>query len=190
MPMRSKAVQEALASALREGEKRRNAKVRLQVMAIALVAMLLHALWPMARDGIMLAPLMSGTIDFSNVTANFGLDQIYDTKFPASSTLLIRTGAVAGAENADSGTVLATITLPASPWAAAASGSKAKQNAWSDSSADNTGTAAHYRLTGTTTTNIEEGSVTATGGGGDMTLDNTSIAAAQVVTISTFTRTL
>lgn len=130
------------------------------------------------------------TLDLSNALANYALDQAYDNKFPASSTLRIRTGAVAGAENADSGTVLATITLPSSPWAAAVSGTKAKQNAWSDASADATGTAAHFRLTGTDTTMIEEGTVTATGGGGDMTLDNTSIAAAQVVTVATYSRSL
>ena len=32
-----------------------------------------------------------------------------------------------------------------------------------------------------------QGSVTATGGGGDMTLDNTSIASGQTVTITSFT---
>lgn len=129
------------------------------------------------------------SLDYSNALANAALDAIYDTNFPVSSTLRIRTGAVAGAENADSGTVLATITLPATPWSAASSGSKSKNGTWSDSSADNTGTAAHFRLTGTTTTLLEEGTVTATGGGGDMTVDNTSIAAAQAVTVNSYTRT-
>ena len=32
-----------------------------------------------------------------------------------------------------------------------------------------------------------QGTITATGGGGDMTLDNTSIASAQQVTITSFT---
>lgn len=34
-----------------------------------------------------------------------------------------------------------------------------------------------------------QGSITATGGGGDMELDNTSIAAGQQVTVSSFTIT-
>jgi hypothetical protein len=127
------------------------------------------------------------TIDLSNVAANFALDQLYDTKFPASSTVQIRTGAPTGAENAAGGTLLATITLPATPWAAAATGSKAKSGTWSVA-ASAAGTAGNYRLIGTTTTNIEEGTVGTTGS--DMNLDNTSIAAAQVVTINTFTRTL
>jgi hypothetical protein len=126
-------------------------------------------------------------IDLSNATANFGLDQIYDNKFPASSSLVIRTGAVAGAENADAGTALVTITTPATPFSAAASGSKSKNGTWSNA-ASATGTAGHYRLTGTTTTNIEEG--TCGTSGADMNLDNTSIATVQTVTVTTYTRTL
>jgi hypothetical protein len=127
------------------------------------------------------------TIDLSNVAANFALDQLYDTKFPVSSTLQIRTGAPTGAENAAGGTLLATITLPATPWAAAASGSKSKSGAWSVAAAA-TGTAGNYRLIGTTTTNIEEGAVGTSGS--DMNLDNTSIATGQTVAVNTFTRTL
>jgi hypothetical protein len=59
---------------------------------------------------------------------------------------------------------------------------------WSDTSADNTGTAGHYRMTNGS--DIEEGTVTATGGGGDLTLDNTSITSGQTVTITSWTRTM
>jgi hypothetical protein len=113
----------------------------------------------------------------------------YDTYFPATAILEIRTGAPAGAENAAGGSLLASITLPATPWAAAASGSKAKQGTW-QVAASGTGIAGHYRLKNAGDTRREEGTATATGGGGDMTLDNTNIAAAQVVTVTTFTRTL
>ena len=74
----------------------------------------------------------------------------------------------------------------------------AKAGTWSDSSADATGTAAHFRIrqtgdtngaTGSTDERIE-GTVTATGGGGDLTLDTTSIASAQTVTINTFSLSL
>ncbi len=128
-------------------------------------------------------------IDLKQTSANDLLDR-YDTLFPAGAILEIRSGAVAGAENAATGTLLASITLPATPWAAAASGSKAKQGTWSDTSADATGTAGHYRLKNAGDTHREEGTITATGGGGDMTLDSVSITAAQVVTVTTFTRTL
>lgn len=125
-------------------------------------------------------------IDFKITTADNLLDNL-DTLFPAGAILEIRSGAAPGAEASAGGTLLAEITLPSSPWAASSSASKAKQNTWQDSSANATGTAAHYRLRNSADTHRIEGSVTATGGGGDLTLDNTSIASAQVVTISTFT---
>jgi len=54
-------------------------------------------------------------------------------------------------------------------------------------SADAAGTAAHFRLYASDGTTCHlQGTVTATGGGGDLTLDNTSIASAQVVTITSF----
>lgn len=112
-----------------------------------------------------------------------------------SGILEIRSGAAPGPDAAATGTVLATITLPADAFAAAATKSMAKAGTWQDASADATGTAAHFRLrqtgdtngaTGTTDERIE-GTVTITGGGGDMELDNTSIASGQQVTINTFT---
>ena len=105
----------------------------------------------------------------------------FDTAFN-SGTLEIRTGSAPGAGNTATGTVLATITLPADAFAAASGGTKAKTGTWSDSSADATGTAAHFRMTGGS--NIIEGTVTATGGGGDMELDSVSITSGQVVTIT------
>lgn len=129
------------------------------------------------------------TLDLMNNLANALLDR-FDTEFPAGAILEIRTGASPGAENAATGTLLASITLPASPWAAASGGSKAKQNTWQDSSADGTGTAAHYRLKNAADTRRIDGTVTATSGGGDLELDNTSIATGQTVTISTFTYSL
>lgn len=128
------------------------------------------------------------TIDLNNLLANAILDR-YDTEFPASSLVEIRTGAPAGAENAAGGSLLASITTPATPWAAASTGSKAKNGTW-QATAGATGTAGHYRLKNAGDTRREEGTATATGGGGDMTLDNVSVANGQVVTVTTFTRTL
>jgi hypothetical protein len=77
--------------------------------------------------------------------------------------------------------------LPATPLTSG-TGAVTLNGTWTDASADATGTAGHYRLT--QGSNIEEGTVTATGGGGDLTLDNVSIASGQTVTISTWTRTM
>lgn len=89
-----------------------------------------------------------------------------------------------------SGTKLIEATLP-SDWAAnAGSGAKAKSGTWQDTSADATGTAGYYRIYDSTGTTCHlQGTVTATGGGGDLTLDNVSIASAQSVTITGWTLT-
>lgn len=130
------------------------------------------------------------TVQLSTSVRNARLDQI-ETTIGTSAILKIRTGAQpANCAAADAGTVLATLNL-ASDWMAAASaGSKALAGTWQDASADGTGTAAHFRLYASDgTTCHAQGSVTITGGGGDMTLDNTSIATAQQVNVTTFTLT-
>lgn len=129
-------------------------------------------------------------IQLSASVRNARLDAI-ETAIGVSAVLKIRTGAApANVATADSGTVLATMTLPSDWMAAAASGSKAKSGTWQDTTADATGTAAHFRIYASDGTTAHlQGTVTATSGGGDMELDNTSIAAGQSVTISTFTLT-
>ena len=133
-------------------------------------------------------------IQLSTGVRNARLDTIESTS-GTSCSLEIRSGsAPANCAAARSGTILATINLPSDWMAAAASGSKAKSNTWEDTSADATGTAAHFRVynsqvTKDGTTCFLQGTVTATGGGGDMTLDNVSIASGQTVTITTFTLT-
>ncbi len=130
------------------------------------------------------------TIQESAAVRNAKLDAI-ETAIGVSAVLKIRTGAPpANCAAADAGTVLASITCP-SDWAAAASGGvKAKSGTWSDSSADASGTAGHWRLYASDGTTCHmQGTVTATGGGGDMTLDNIVLAAGQVFTINTFSLT-
>lgn len=126
------------------------------------------------------------TMQFSDATRNAALDAI-ETAVGASPTLEIRSGAVpAAVTDPDTGTVLVTMALPADWMAAAAAGSKAKAGTWQDGAADATGTAGHFRLKQGATTHIQ-GTVTINGGGGDVTVNNPSIAVGQVVTISTFT---
>lgn len=127
-------------------------------------------------------------LQYSTSVRNAQLDAL-ETAVGVSAVLKIRSGsAPANCATADSGTVLATINLPSDWMAAASSGSKAKSGTWEDTSADATGTAAHWRLYASDgTTCHAQGTITATGGGGDMTLDNTSIASGQTVTVTTFT---
>ncbi len=129
-------------------------------------------------------------IQLSAAVRNARLDAI-ETAIGTSAVLKIRTGAApANVGTADSGTVLATLSLPSDWMAAASSGSKAKSGTWEDTSADATGTAAHFRIYASDGTTAHlQGTVTATGGGGDMTVDNVSFAAAQAFSITTFTLT-
>lgn len=129
-------------------------------------------------------------IQFSVAVRNARLDAIEST-ISTSAVLKIRTGAApANVATADSGTVLATLTLPSDWMAAASSGSKAKSGTWEDTSADATGTAAHFRIYASdgTTAHIQ-GTVTATGGGGDLEVDNVSFASGQAFTVTGFTLT-
>lgn len=127
---------------------------------------------------------------FSAAVRNAELDAI-ETAIGTDAVLKIRTGAQpADVATADSGTVLSSVTLPTDWLAAASGGSKSKSGTWSDASADATGTAAHFRIYASdgTTAHIQ-GDVTITGGGGKMTVDNTSFATGQTFTVTSFTLT-
>lgn len=128
------------------------------------------------------------SFQFSTTARNAALDAI-ETAIGASAVLKIRSGAApADCGTADSGTVLATLNLPSDWLAAASGGSKSKSGTWEDTSADAAGTAGHFRIYASDGTTVHmQGTITATGGGGDMTLDNTSIASGQQVTITSFT---
>lgn len=129
-------------------------------------------------------------VQLSITTRNARLDAI-ETAVGVSAVLKIRTGAQpADCAAVDSGTVLATLSLPADWMAAASGGSKAMSGTWSDSSADNTGTAAHWRLYASDGTTCHmQGTVTVTGGGGDMTVDSTSFTAGQQFSVTSFSLT-
>lgn len=129
-------------------------------------------------------------IQLSVAARNARLDAIEST-IGASAILKIRTGAApTNCAAADSGTVLATVNLPSDWMAAAASGSKAKSGTWEDTSADATGTAAHFRVYASDgTTCGMQGTVGASGSGADMEVDNTSFASGQAFTITSFSLT-
>jgi hypothetical protein len=130
------------------------------------------------------------TIQLSTSARNALLDAI-EASAGASAILKIRTGPTPGSPSAaDTGTVLATIALPADWMAAASGGTKAKQGTWADDAADAAGTAGHFRIYAADGTTCHlQGTITATGGGGDMTVDNTNFAAGQKFSIDGFTLT-
>lgn len=129
-------------------------------------------------------------IQFSVAVRNARLDSI-ETTIGVSAVLRIRTGAApANCAAADTGTVVATINCPSDWLAAASGGTKSITGTWQDLSADATGTAAHFRLYDSTGTTCHlQGTVTATGGGGDMEVTSTSFTLGQSFTVNTFTLT-
>jgi hypothetical protein len=126
-------------------------------------------------------------IQLSVAARNARLDT-FESTAGASTKLQIRSGAQpANCAAAASGTLLCEIALPADWMANAASGSKAKAGTWSGTGAA-AGTAGHFRIVDNAGTTCHmQGSVGTSGT--DMTLDNTSIASGQTVTVNTFTVT-
>ena len=129
-------------------------------------------------------------LQFSTTVRNAFLNVIEST-IGTSAVVKIRSGsAPATVATADAGTVLATINAPSDWMADASGGAKAIAGTWQDASADATGTAAHFRIYASDGTTCHmQGTVTISGGGGDMTVDNTSFASGQAFTITSFTLT-
>jgi hypothetical protein len=113
---------------------------------------------------------------------------ILETTIGTSAILKIRSGAVpATCATADAGTVLATMNLPSDWLAAASAGTKDKLGTFEDTNADATGTAGHFRVYASDGTTCHmQGTITATGGGGDMEFDSVSITSGQYITITSF----
>lgn len=126
-------------------------------------------------------------VQLSVTGRNAKLDAL-ETYIGVSAKLYLRSGAPpANCAAADSGTLLASGTLPSDWMASAAAGIKAKAGTWQATGVAPGGTIGHFRIkdNGDTACHIQ-GTVTITGAGGDMTVDNTNIAESQVVTVQTF----
>jgi len=130
------------------------------------------------------------TIQLATSTRNARLDAI-ESDAGTAAKLEIYSGAIpANCAAATTGTKLAEFDL-ASDWAANASGgAKTLNNLPLSTAGAASGTAGYFRLFKSDGTTCQmQGTVTATGGGGDMTLDNVSIASGQTVNVTGFTIT-
>jgi len=125
-------------------------------------------------------------LQFSVAVRTNRLDSI-ETTIGTAAKLQIFTGAMpANAATAASGTKLVEMALPSDWLAAASAGVKAKAGTWSGTGIT-AGVAGYFRITDAAGTTCHvQGTITATAGGGDMTLDNTNIAQNQSVVVSTF----
>lgn len=123
-------------------------------------------------------------IQLSVAVRNAGLDA-YETAIGASPTLEIRTGPQpADCAAADTGTLLASMALPADWMAVAAAGLKSMAGGpWQDPSANADGLAGHFRIKQGVTCHMQ-GSVGQ--GSGDLQINNTAIITGQPVVALNF----
>ncbi len=133
---------------------------------------------------LLLWPLRLALYQYSVGVQNAKLDAV-ETTIGTGPLLKIFSGAEpANCAAADPAGLLVTITLPSDWMTNAAAGVKDKTGAWS-AAATGAGNAASFRIYDSTGATCHvQGNVTATGGGGDMTVDNVNIAVGQIVTVT------
>lgn len=130
------------------------------------------------------------SIQLSVAVRNARLNSI-PTTIGASAYLEVYSGSMpANCAAAATGSLLAKIPLPATYFAAAASGSMNMTGTWTEASADGSGTAGYFRIYDNSITNCHmQGTITASGGGGDMIINNPTITAGQQINTTSFTLT-
>lgn len=132
-------------------------------------------------------------IQYSTTLRNNQLDQIESTTGTSARLQLYSGPAPANCAAAPTGTLLVDMALPSDWMAAASNGSKTKNGTWTGVGTAGAGSgtvAGYFRIVDSAGTTCHvQGTVTITGGGGDMTLDNPNIAKNQTVTVNTFTIT-
>ena len=130
------------------------------------------------------------TLQYSDAVRNARLDVVESTIGTAAKLYLFSGTVPANCAAADPAGLLATLTLPSDWMAAASGGTKAIANGPWTGTGSAAGNAASFRIRDNAgTTCHAQGTVTATGGGGDMTVTNVSIANGQTINVTSFTLT-
>jgi len=129
-------------------------------------------------------------LQYSVAVRNAQLDTMENT-VGTSPILRIFTGSPpADCAASSTGTLLVEMALPSNWLNDASNGSKTIAGGPWQANAIATGTAGYFRIFNSAGTVCHlQGNITITGGGGDMILDNTSIATGQSVSITAFTVT-
>jgi hypothetical protein len=129
--------------------------------------------------------------DLNVAIRNLLLDALFNTAGVFDNgTAEFRTGAKPGGDVAASGTVVATVALGADSMTVASAGSVSKNATWQDLSADNAGTIGYARFKSSDGLKWMDFTVTATGGGGEITVDNPTLAALQQFSVTGFSVTM
>lgn len=136
---------------------------------------------------------MASNFKISTAARNAACDAIVDLVDggAGAGTIGIRTGAPpATPATADSGTLLGTLTCSDPAFGAASSGTATASSITSDTNADASGDAGHFRVYDSNSNVIFQGTAGNSGDSPDMTFDNKSIVAGGTIAISSFTVTV
>lgn len=107
-----------------------------------------------------------------------------------AGTIEIRTGTQpASANNSATGTLLSTIICSDPSFGSSSAGSNALSGVPLTDAADNSGTAGWFRIKDSNGATVLDGMCSMSGGGGEMILDNTSLATGQNFIITALTLT-
>lgn len=139
--------------------------------------------------------LLAGASNFKISTAarNAACDGIVDLidGGAGAGTCAIRTGAPpTNVSDADSGTLLGTLTFSDPAFGNAATGTATANSITSDTDADASGDAGHFRVKDSDATTIFQGTAGEAADTPDMTFDNKTIVAGGTIAISSFTVTV
>ncbi|GIH91945.1 hypothetical protein ACFFMN_33935 [Planobispora siamensis] len=132
-------------------------------------------------------------IRLSTAARNAACDAIVDLldAGAGAATIEVRTGSQpASAEDAASGTLLCTFTLADPAFGGSATGTATMAGAPRSTTGAAAGTAGYFRAKDSSGNTVMDGSVSATGGGGDLQLNTTTISVGVNVQITSGTVTM
>lgn len=106
-----------------------------------------------------------------------------------AGTLAVRTGSQpTNVGDSDSGTLLGTLTFSSTAFGNSSTGTATASSITSDTSADASGTAGHFRIKDNSAAIMSDG--TCGQGSGDLSFDNSTIVSGGVIACSSFTVTV
>lgn len=136
---------------------------------------------------------MASNFKISTAARSAACDAIVDLIDGGASagTLTVRTGAPpANVADADAGTLLGTLTFSDPAFGAASSGVATAATITSDTSADNSGDAGHFRAKDSNGNTIFQGTAGNAGDSPDLVFDNKTIVAGGTIACSSMTVTV